>query len=112
VRTEKIEAFNLQTLSCLNPVAFTNTWDRCYDFLNVFAENIGEKIVQNSPKLQKIVIITKTPVRIRQQRNKKLIFSVVPRRGQQRGGFTGRSAGSPVFSSGKDLVYCSSSTPE
>jgi hypothetical protein len=37
------------------------TRDRCYDFLNIFAEKIGEKIgvlTQNKAKLCKILIIT------------------------------------------------------
>jgi hypothetical protein len=37
------------------------TWDRCYDFLNIFAEKIGEKLVfltQIKAKLCKILILT------------------------------------------------------
>jgi hypothetical protein len=37
------------------------TWDRCYDFLNIFAEKFSEKIAfltQNKAKLCKILIIT------------------------------------------------------
>jgi hypothetical protein len=35
--------------------------DRCYDFLNIFAEKIGEKmefLTENKAKLSKILIIT------------------------------------------------------
>jgi hypothetical protein len=38
-----------------------STWDRCYDFLNIFAKKIGEKmafLTQNKAKLFKNVIIT------------------------------------------------------
>jgi hypothetical protein len=37
------------------------TWDRCYDFLNIFAEKFGEKFgvfTQNKAKVCKILIIT------------------------------------------------------
>jgi hypothetical protein len=72
------------------PVFYSNTRDRCYDFKSIFAERIGvfwlktklnyaefssyhwflrkkpiftPKIVKNFQKLQKIMIITSTPVR-------------------------------------------------
>jgi hypothetical protein len=38
-----------------------NTWDRCYDYLNIFAEKFGKKLAflaQNKAKLFKILIIT------------------------------------------------------
>jgi hypothetical protein len=38
------------------------TWDRCYDFLNILAENFRDKnlafLTQNKAKLCKILIIT------------------------------------------------------
>jgi hypothetical protein len=39
----------------------SSAWDRCYDFLNIFAEKISEKmafLTQNKAKLCKILIIT------------------------------------------------------
>jgi hypothetical protein len=33
---------------------YSKTWDRCYDFLNIFAKKIGEKmafLTQNKAKL-------------------------------------------------------------
>jgi hypothetical protein len=39
----------------------TPTWDRCFDFKNIFAEKFGEKLAyltQNKAKLCKILIIT------------------------------------------------------
>jgi hypothetical protein len=42
-------------------VIFFTNWDRCYDFFNIFAKKIGEKmafLTQNKAKLCKIFIIT------------------------------------------------------
>jgi hypothetical protein len=40
---------------------FDPIWDRCYDYLNIFAKKFGEKLAfltQNKAKLCKILIIT------------------------------------------------------
>jgi hypothetical protein len=44
-----------------NLVFYRLFWDRCYDFLNIFAENFSKKLAfltQNKAKLFKILIIT------------------------------------------------------